>query len=188
MAASYTESEIDAILLRAQRAMLIISDRIQANFLYFYTSLYRDLKTLQYDIYILYSAVGDNLPFAPIDDNYYPLVQVLVSKCQDADSYNSTYDTLNGNYVDIGGNASIVVSPDPLLIYKTEADLIDADPPNGNWYLPYTQTDGSAVPAGVVPVFVLYNGTSMAITFDATANRIYGFASDDAATIVITAI
>lgn len=187
MAATYTEAEVEAILLRAQRAMLIISDRIQDNFLYLYSDVYRELKMRQYDIYILYSAISSELPFAPVDDNYYPLVQVLVSKCAEVDAYNSDYDTLNGNYVNIGGNSSIVVSPDPITINKTEADLVYlAD--TEQWYLPYTDDNGDALPQGVVPVFVIYNGLSLTYQYDSITNRIYGFASNDPATITITAI
>lgn len=187
MAATYTTAEVEAVLLRAQRAMLIISDRIQDNFLYLYSDVYSQLKARQYDIYLLYSAIDSELPFIPIDDNYYPLVQVLIEKCAEVDAYNSTYDTLNQNYSNIGGNTTIEVVTDTITINKTEADLVYlAD--TEQWYLPYTDDNGDALPQGVVPVFIIYNGLSLTYQYDATANRIYGFASDEAATITITAI
>ena len=77
-------------LLRAQRAMLIISDRIQDNFLYLYSDIFNDLKFRQRDIFILYTSLSENYDFRASLDNYYALVNVLVAKCQAVDSFNST--------------------------------------------------------------------------------------------------
>lgn len=98
-----TNLYIQSVLLRAQRAMLIISDRIQDNFLYLYSDIYNDLRYKQRDIYILFNSLTDIYPIKASFPDYEALILVLVSKCQEVDAYNSTYDTLNPNYTDIDG-------------------------------------------------------------------------------------
>jgi len=105
-------------LLRAQRAMLIISDRIQDNFLYLYSDIFNDLKFRQRDIFILYTTLEQNYDIRNSLSNYDALVNVLVAKCQAVDSFNSTYNTINPEYqsigesvitIVIGGNAKTVI-------------------------------------------------------------------------------
>jgi hypothetical protein len=109
---------IQAQLLRAQRAMLIISDRIQDNFLYLYSDIYNDLKFRQRDIFILYTSLVQNYDIRSSLSNYDALVNVLVGMCQQVDSFNSTYNTINQDYqsigesvitIVIGGNAKTVI-------------------------------------------------------------------------------
>lgn len=105
-------------LLRAQRAMLIISDRIQDNFLYLYSDIFNDLKFRQRDIFILYTTLEQNYDIRNSLSNYNALVNVLVAKCQAVDSFNSVYNTINPEYqsigesvitIVIGGNAKTVI-------------------------------------------------------------------------------
>lgn len=96
-------------LLRAQRAMLIISDRIQDNFLYLYSDIFNDLKFRQRDIFILYTSLSENYDFRASLDNYDALVNVLVAKCQAVDSFNSSYNTINSQYQSVGDNVITIV-------------------------------------------------------------------------------
>jgi len=96
-------------LLRAQRAMLIISDRIQDNFLYLYSDIFNDLKFRQRDIFILYTALEQNYDIRNDLSNYDALVNVLVSKCQQVDSFNSVYNTINSEYQTIGESVITIV-------------------------------------------------------------------------------
>lgn len=100
---------IQAQLLRAQRAMLIISDRIQDNFLYLYSDIYNDLRFRQRDIFILYTTLYQNYDFRSSLSNYDALVNVLVAKCQAVDSFNSTYNTINSEYQSIGESVITIV-------------------------------------------------------------------------------
>jgi hypothetical protein len=113
-----TPEYIQAQLLRAQRATLIISDRIQDNFLYLYSDIYNDLKFRQRDIFILYTSLVQNYDIRATLSNYDALVNVLVGMCQQVDSFNSTYNTINQDYqsigesvitIVIGGNAKTVI-------------------------------------------------------------------------------
>lgn len=96
-------------LLRAQRAMLIISDRIQDNFLYLYSDIFNDLKFRQRDIFILYTTLEQNYDIRNSLSNYDALVNVLVAKCQAVDSFNSTYNTINPEYQSIGESVITIV-------------------------------------------------------------------------------
>jgi hypothetical protein len=109
---------IEAQLLRARKAMIIISDRIQDNFLYLYSDIYNELKYRQRDIFILYATLSQNYDIRNDLFNYDALVNVLVSKCQQVDSFNSVYNTINQEYqsigesiitIVIGGNAKTVI-------------------------------------------------------------------------------
>ena len=113
-------------LLRAQRAMLIISDRIQDNFLYLYSDIYNDLKFRQRDIFILYTSLSENYDFRTSLDNYDALINVLVGKCQAVDSFNSTYNTINAEYQSIGTSVvTIVISVNAkTVIIKAGSDIL----------------------------------------------------------------
>jgi hypothetical protein len=100
---------IQAQLLRAQRAMLIISDRIQDNFLYLYSDIYNDLRFRQRDIFILYTSLYQNYDYRSSLPNYDSLVNVLVGMCQQVDSFNSTYNTINSEYQTIGESVITIV-------------------------------------------------------------------------------
>lgn len=112
-----TDAYIDSVLLRAQRAMLIISDRIQDNFLYLYSDIYRDLRYKQRDIYILFTNLSDLYTYKSSFSDYNALILVLVSKCEEVDAYNSTYSTINANYQDVSGE--FAVTPSGLTLLQT---------------------------------------------------------------------
>ena len=102
----------------------------------------------------------------------------------------TTVNTIDPNYQ---GPSFIIDVESPIfaptILNKTEADLVDAG--GGNWYLPYLDSDGNAIPGGIVPVAILSNNQSIpASGFDATTTppRIYGFASNNSQTIIITSI
>jgi len=120
-----TPEYIQEQLLRAQRAILIISDRIQDNFLYLYSDIYNELKFRQRDILILYTTLYQNYDYRDSLPNYDALINVLVSKCQQVDSFNSTYNTINSEYQSIGESViEIVVGGNTkTVIIKSGADI-----------------------------------------------------------------
>ena len=120
-----TPEYIQAQLLRAQRAMLIISDRIQDNFLYLYSDIFNDLKFRQRDIFILYTTLEQNYDIRASLSNYDALVNVLVAKCQQVDSFNSVYNTINQEYQSIGESVITIVigGNTKTVIIKSGADI-----------------------------------------------------------------
>lgn len=104
----FSDDYIEEVLLRSQRAMLIISDRIQDKFLYLYSSIYNDLQYKQRDIYILFRSLSDTFPYKSSYSTYDALINVLVSKCQEVDAFNSTYNTINPNYANPDGGTVVV--------------------------------------------------------------------------------
>lgn len=120
-----TPEYIQDQLLRAQRAILIISDRIQDNFLYLYSDIYSDLKFRQRDIFILYTTLEQNYEYRSSLSNYDALVNVLVSKCQQVDSFNSVYNTINQEYQSIGESVITIVigGNNKTVIIKSGADI-----------------------------------------------------------------
>lgn len=102
----------------------------------------------------------------------------------------NTYLAWRDNFsVKVGGSSG---GSSKITLNKTQANLINGgtmDEPN--WYLPYLQNDGSAVPADVKPYYGEINGLKLDISnFNPafTPPRIYGFDSNDTATIKILAI
>lgn len=84
------------------------------------------------------------------------------------------------------GPINVIVANDVLSMHKTQANLIDSDPPNGNWYLPFLSDSGTPFPNGYVPTYISVNGTTMTgWIYEATSNRIYGFANNDSQTIEV---
>lgn len=120
-----TPEYIQDQLLRAQRAILIISDRIQDNFLYLYSDIYSDLKFRQRDIFILYTTLEQNYEYRSSLSNYDALVNVLVSKCQQVDSFNSVYNTINPEYQSIGESVITIVigGNNKTVIIKSGTDI-----------------------------------------------------------------
>jgi hypothetical protein len=83
-----------------------------------YSDIYNDLKFRQRDIFILYTSLVQNYDIRSSLSNYDALVNVLVGMCQQVDSFNSTYNTINQDYqsigesvitIVIGGNAKTVI-------------------------------------------------------------------------------
>ena len=79
--------------------------------------------------------------------------------------------------------AGIVINIDAggaIDINYTQAFILDADPPNGNWYLPLIDPDTAAdLPSYYKPTLVTVNGASFPATYDTnfTPARLYGFSS-----------
>lgn len=86
-------------------------------------------------------------------------------------------------------NSNIIINSEssgfePITETFTEANLVDADPPNGNWYLPVTLVNSQRV------VSVTINNVGFTVTPDYTTSpaRLYGFANNDSQSIVVTII
>ena len=122
----FSPEYIQAQLLRARRAILIVSDRIQDNFLYLYSDICNELKFRQRDIFILYTTLEQNYEIRNDLSNYDALVNVLVSKCQQVDSFNSVYNTINQEYQSIGESVITIVigGNNKTIIVKSGADII----------------------------------------------------------------
>lgn len=150
-----TDTYIQNALLRGQRAMLIISDRIQSEFLYLYSDIYNELKYKQRDIYVLWKSLSDNYPYRNSLDNYEALINVLVGMCQAVDSFNSTYSTINPNYQDLSGTTTVVVNPS--YVTPVKQFFVNQSIPS----IPDYQTSYAAT-FGNNPTFAiyLYNGTT----------------------------
>jgi hypothetical protein len=150
-----TDTYILNALLRGQRAMLIVSDRIQANFLYLQSAIYPELQYKQRDIYVLWKSLTDNYPFRASLTTYEALINVLIGMCQAVDSFNATYSTINPNYQDIGGSTTITIDQSyvtPVRLFFTA----NATPTISDY-----QTDYAGI-FGNNPTFAvyLYNGTT----------------------------
>lgn len=198
MAILYTEAQVENALLRAMVAMYEISETIQSGFYYMYSPQYATYKTLQYDIYVLFTVIADENPYCTYSPNpsvyeaqFYQLVGSLINKTKQFDVFGQFGGTVNPNYQS-NGSVTIVVDGSgtytPPIYYYSQADLIDADPPNGNWYLEFVDENGDPI-YNEVPVSVISNGASFSFTFDQTFNpaRIYGFATNATQTIEVTA-
>ncbi len=107
---AFTDAYIETQLLRAQRAMLIISERIQSKFLYLQSSIMEELQYKQRDIYCLWDTLTNEFDWHTSLENYDALVNVLIWKCQEVDAFNTQYNTINPNYVDISGDGTVVVT------------------------------------------------------------------------------
>lgn len=168
---------IQAQLLRAQRAILIISDRIQNNFLYLYSDICNELKFRQRDIYILYVTLYQNYEIRDSLSNYDDLVNVLISKCQEVDSYNSVYNTINPEYQNIEqGVISVLIggsSKDVIIKYGSDIqynasigyyiDLSSDSPPSSPLCGSYVNS---------IPVTVQYfPSTQLVVGFDGFGNE-----------------
>jgi hypothetical protein len=171
-----TPEYIQAQLLRAQRAMLIISDRIQDNFLYLYSDIYNDLKFRQRDIFIIYTSLVQNYDIRSSLSNYDALVNVLVGMCQQVDSFNSTYNTINQDYqsigesvitIVIGGNAkTVIIKAGSNILYNASIgyyiDLSGDFPPSSPLFGVYINS---------VPMTVQYfPATFLVVGFDGFGN------------------
>ena len=171
-----TPEYIQAQLLRAQRATLIISDRIQDNFLYLYSDIYNDLKFRQRDIFILYTSLVQNYDIRSSLSNYDALVNVLVGMCQQVDSFNSTYNTINSEYqsigesvitIVIGGNAkTVIIKAGSNILYNASIgyyiDLSGDSPPSSPLFGVYINS---------VPMTVQYfPATFLVVGFDGFGN------------------
>jgi len=141
MSSVYSIPQIVEILARAERSLLIISERIRDNFLYLYNPEYGYFKDLQYDIYTLFKTIGQEINYTPYDSDFYPLVNVLISKCEMVDAYNSQYNTINPNYSNINDNIiTITIITDfntnygePVILNKNSFEIDGITYLNNNW-------------------------------------------------------
>jgi hypothetical protein len=158
-------------LLRAQRAMLIISDRIQDNFLYLYSDIYNELKFRQRDIFILYSTLSENYNFRASLDDYNALVNVLVGKCQAVDSFNSTYNTINAEYQSIGTSViTIVISVNAKTVIIKAGSNIQYNASIGY----YIDVSGDFPPSS--PLYgVFINSVPVTVQYFPVTNLVVGF-------------
>jgi hypothetical protein len=166
-----TPEYIQAQLLRAQRAMLIISDRIQDNFLYLYSDIYNDLKFRQRDIFILYTSLVQNYDIRSSLSNYDALVNVLVGMCQQVDSFNSTYNTINQDYQSIGESViTIVIGGNAKTVIIKAGSNILYNPSIGY----YIDVSGDFPPSS--PLFGVYiNSVPMTVQYFPATFLVVGF-------------
>lgn len=200
----YTQAQVQQSLQRGLVSLLLISQKIQSDFLFFNTSLYNTYKNLQYDIYQIYTAVNNEQGFInygelpnPYEENFYQLVGALVNKTKTIDVFGAYGGSLNPNYQAPNIIIEIIESPlAPLVLNKTQADLI-LDVSAGQYYLPYLNNDGSAITTGQRPYLVSINGESIGYTFNLlapdgvtayTPPRIYSFSNNSPQTITINAV
>lgn len=144
---------IEEALLRARRAMLIISNRIQNNFLYLYSNIYSDLVYKQRDIYVLWRCLNDTFPYRASYSTYDALINVLISKCMEVDAYNTEYSTINPDYEDIGGGTVIIPVPSTVEptreFFTNESSVVISD-----WQTQYAAVYGNFPSLTIY----LYNG------------------------------
>lgn len=167
----FTSVYIQAQLLRARRAMLIISDRIQNNFLYLYSDIYNDLKFKQRDIFILYTVLYQNYDYRGSLSNYDALINVLISKCQAVDSFNSVYNTINDEYQSIGDSViTIVINGSAKTVIIKAGSDIQYNPSIG-YYI-----DLSADSPPTSPLYGVYmNGTPVTVQYFPATDLVVGF-------------
>lgn len=101
-----------------------------------------------------------------------------------------TGGTINPNAQGGGTIINAPVSDGTFDLDYDETFLIDADPPNGQWYLPLINPENSAIlPSNYKPILLTINGVSFTPTYEInfTPSRLYGFASNDSPqTIIVT--
>ena len=191
MAELYTQTDVNNVLLRAQVAMELTSQRIGSEFMYFNTQVYNTFKDLQYDIYTLFNVITNENPFvtyastpSTYEGKFYKLVGALINKLRFVDNMGAFSGGINPNYQSPNITLSITsTGSTPERLVFDQSNLIDADPPNGNWYLPYA---GSKT-----PIELLINDVqtgAVQIDYSFTPARIYGFASNATQTIQLTVI
>lgn len=195
----YTQDQVEDALLRGIVALLLISQKIQSQFLYFYSDgQYQTYKDLQYDIYCLYTTINNeqgfveyNLSPTVYELDFYNLVGALIKKTKTVDVGGAYGGAINPNYqspvitiiVEEGG-----FNPTPPY-NKTQANLIEDGAGSGNWYLPFLDDSGNLPPAGLVPVLVTTTAFDGSFTFtynnSFSPGRIYGFTSNAAQVITV---
>jgi hypothetical protein len=101
----YTLAQVQSALLRAQVAMLLISQNISKKFYYLNTWQYDLYKRLQYDIYCLFSTITNETGFISFnaipdqyEQQYYSLVGAMIEKTKTVDVYGAYGGSLNPNY------------------------------------------------------------------------------------------
>ncbi len=89
------------------------------------------------------------------------------------------------------GGGTVINVPSTDGAFNLEYDqtfLIDADPPNGLWYLPLIDpTTSATLPSNYKPTLVTVNGASFSTTYDTNFSpyRLYGFPSNSGTQIII---
>lgn len=188
----YTQAQVLNALQRGLVALLLISQKIQAEFIFFNSSRYITYKNIQYDIFCLYTTVNNENSYISYsslpnvyEEKFYLLVGALIKKTKTVDVFGAYGGSLNPNYQ--APNTIIeVIIPFTITLNRTDADLIDAQPNEGVWYLPFVDDNGQAI-TNRVPVSVTDNGVGFDFRFDETTvpARIYGFANNDAPQVII---
>lgn len=192
----YTQSQVQAAIIRAQVGLLLISQKIASQFLYLNSYQYNLYKNIQYDLFCLLNTVDNELQYVDFNESpsayevsYYDLVGAMIEKTKYVDVAGKYGGALNPNYQPVFGVGVIIIPQySPLILTKSEADLVDAG--DGNYYLPFLDNSEVAIPSGRVPVSVTSNGVTFDFIFDETYSppRIWGFANNLTQTIIVTVI
>lgn len=114
----YTAAQVQNALLRGQVAILLISQRIQSQFLYFNPPQYNTFKDLQYDIYCLWAVCTQEFSYVDFVDvpdtyvyQYFELVGALIEKTKQVDVFGAYGGATNPNYVPPAGGTVVVINP-----------------------------------------------------------------------------
>lgn len=114
----YTAAQVQNALLRGQVALLLISQKIQSNFLYFNNKQYSTFKDLQYDIYCLWIVCTQEFSYVDFVDSpseyvyqYFELVGALIEKTKQVDVFGAYGGATNPNYVPPAGGTVVVINP-----------------------------------------------------------------------------
>lgn len=128
----YTQAQVQIALQRATVAMLLIDQKISAQFLNFNTYQYNLYKNLQYDIFNLFSCVTSEFPYinftatqTTYGQSYFALVGVMIEKTKTVDVFGAYDGASNPNY-QAPGTVVNIVNPifylPPQDIYFTDFD------------------------------------------------------------------
>lgn len=175
---------LDEILVQVERAQSYYTELLDADTISMQNGcapinkkkikcLYRLITALNWDL-------NDNID-DQVTENIYTLLVKEISP------YNGGVLPVNPDVI-IPGRTVIIPPPPyaPIQLTRAATDLIDAQPNDGVWYLPFVDDNGQPI-SNRVPVSVTDNGVGFDFRFDETTvpARIYGFANNDAPQVII---
>lgn len=105
MAILYTSEQVEKAQERAVIALVLISEKIQNGFYYFYSPVYNTYKDLQYDIYTLHNVIANENPYVTYNSTptqyeyqFYELVGSMINKTKAFDAFGQYGGVQNPNY------------------------------------------------------------------------------------------
>lgn len=202
MAILYTSEQVEKAQERAVIALVLISEKIQNGFYYFYSPIYNTYKDLQYDIYTLQNVIANENPYVTYNSTptqyeyqFYELVGSMINKTKAFDAFGQYGGSQNPNYQSPGITV-IVQNPVP---YLSPMDIpwasfsTDNSPDSGvsrNTYyntglaginpfmqdqtttLLYNGIDYDLIPSGG---FILKTGGNLPFIYDGQSLRAYAY-------------
>lgn len=120
----YTHTQVQEALQRGLVALLLISQKIQSDFLFLYNQQYITYKDLQYDTYAIYNAVNNEQDYIGYTStpntyelNFYGLVGALIKFTKTVDVFGKYDGSLNPN---IQSPGTTIVTIPVLLGYNSD--------------------------------------------------------------------